>query len=63
VFQTRTHPLLAYYQRRGILVRVDEVGPVDAITERIVAVLHWYKAKALAAGADRPEWAFGEAEG
>jgi hypothetical protein len=28
-----------------------------------VAVLHWYKSKALAAGADRPEWAFDPAEG
>ena len=63
VFQSRTYPLLDYYRRRGILVRIDAVGPVDAITERIVAVLHWYKAKALAAGADRPEWAFGPAEG
>jgi adenylate kinase len=63
VFRSQTYPLLAYYRRRGILVRIDAVGPVDAITERIVAVLHWYKAKALAAGADRPEWAFGEPGG
>jgi adenylate kinase len=63
VFQRQTYPLLDYYRRRGILVRIDAVGPVDAITERIVAVLHWYKARALAAGADRPEWAFGPAEG
>jgi adenylate kinase len=60
VFERQTYPLLDYYRRRGILVRIDAVGPVDAITERIVAVLHWYKAKALAAGADRPEWAFDE---
>jgi adenylate kinase len=63
VFQTQTHPLVAYYQRRRILVRVDAVGPVDAITERILAALHWHKANALAAGADRPEWAFGAPEG
>jgi adenylate kinase len=63
VFQSRTYPLLDYYRRRGILVRIDAVGPVDAITERITALLHWYKAKALAAGADRPEWTFGEIEG
>jgi adenylate kinase len=63
VFQSQTYPLLDYYRRRGILVRIDAVGPVDAITERIVAVLHWYKAKALAAGADRPEWTFGPVEG
>jgi len=63
VFQNQTYPLLAYYWRRGILVRIDAVGPVDAITERILAALHWHKANALAAGADRPEWAFGAAEG
>jgi adenylate kinase len=63
VFRSQTYPLLAYYRRRGILVRIDAVGPVDAITERITALLHWYKAKALAAGADRPEWTFGEIEG
>jgi adenylate kinase len=63
VFQRQTYPLLDCYRRRGILVRIDAVGPVHAITERIMAVLHWYKARALAAGADRPEWAFGPAEG
>jgi adenylate kinase len=63
VFQAQTLPLVDYYRRRRILVGVDAVGPVDAITERITALLHWYKAKALAAGADRPEWAFGETEG
>jgi adenylate kinase len=63
VFQSQTYPLLAYYRRRGILVRIDAVGPVDAITERILAALHWHRANALAAGADRPAWAFGEVEG
>lgn len=61
VFRVQTMPLVDYYQRRGILVGIDAVGPVDAITERILAALHWYKANALAAGADRPEWAFGPA--
>jgi adenylate kinase len=61
VFQAQTLPLVDYYRRRRILVGVDAVGPVDAITERILAALHWYKANALAAGADRPEWAFGPA--
>ena len=63
VFATQTRPLVDYYQRRGILVRINAVGPVDAITERILAALHWHRANALAAGADRPEWAFGEVEG
>jgi adenylate kinase len=63
VFRAQTSPLADYYRQRGILVRIDAVGPVDAITERICAVLHWHKAKALAAGADRPEWRFDSAEG
>ncbi|HYT25555.1 MAG TPA: adenylate kinase [Actinomycetota bacterium] len=63
VFAARTRPLLEYYERRGIVVRVDAVGPLDAITERILAALHWHKANALAAGADRPEWASGRGTG
>jgi adenylate kinase len=58
VFGAQTMPLVDYYRRRRILVEIDAVGPVDAITERIFAALHWHKARALAAGAERPEWAF-----
>jgi len=58
VFGAQTMPLVDYYRRRRILVEIDAVGPLDAITERIFAALHWHKARALAAGADRPEWAF-----
>jgi adenylate kinase len=57
VFATQTRPLVDYYQRRGILVRINAVGPVDAISEQIFATLHWHKANAMAAGANRPEWA------
>jgi adenylate kinase len=58
VFANQTLPLVDYYQRRGILVRINAVGPVDAISEQIFASLHWHKAHAMAAGANRPEWAF-----
>ena len=58
VFANQTHPLVDYYQRRGILVRINAVGPIDAISEQIFATLHWHKAHAMAAGANRPEWAF-----
>jgi adenylate kinase len=57
VFADQTHPLVDYYQRRGVLVRINAVGPVDAISEQIFASLHWHKANAMAAGANRPEWA------
>ena len=56
VFAIQTRPLVEYYQRRGILVRINAVGPIDAISERIFATLHWHKAQAMAAGANRPEW-------
>jgi adenylate kinase len=58
VFANQTYPLVDYYQRRGVLVRINAVGPVDAISEQIFASLHWHKANAMAAGANRPEWAF-----
>ena len=58
VFANQTLPLVDYYQRRGILVRINAVGPIDAISEQIFASLHWHKAHAMAAGANRPEWAF-----
>jgi adenylate kinase len=58
VFAAQTHPLVDYYHRRGILVRLNAVGQVDAVSEQIFANLHWHKAQALAAGAHRPEWAF-----
>jgi adenylate kinase len=54
VFQTETLPLLDYYERRGILVRIDAVGPVDAVTERILAELHSHRADVLSNGAGRP---------
>jgi len=59
VFAAQTHPLVDYYQRRGILVRINAVGPVDAISEEIFATLHWHKARTMAAGVSRPEWALG----
>jgi adenylate kinase len=62
VFAAQTRPLVDYYQRRGVLVPINAVGPVDAISEEIFASLHWHKAHAMAAGANRPEWAFDTAQ-
>jgi adenylate kinase len=58
VFASQTRPLVDYYQRRGILVRINAVGPVDAISEEIFATLHWHKARAMVAGIHRPEWSW-----
>jgi hypothetical protein len=60
VFASQTRPLVDYYQRRGVLIPINAVGPVDAISEEIFATLHWHKARTMAAGANRPEWALGE---
>ena len=59
VFASQTHPLVDYYQRRGVLVRINAVGPIDAISEEIFASLHWHKARTMMAGVHRPEWALG----
>jgi adenylate kinase len=63
VFANQTLTLVDYYQRRGILVRINAVGPVDAISEEIFATLHWHKSRAMVAGIHRPEWSLGSATG
>jgi adenylate kinase len=63
VFAAQTRPLVDYYHRRGILVRINAVGPIDAISEQIFATLHWHKARAMAAGVHRPEWALDPTSG
>lgn len=35
VYEQNTAPLVAFYEARGILVRVDGTGTVDEVTERI----------------------------
>jgi adenylate kinase len=59
VFAAQTRPLVDYYQRRGVLIPINAVGPVDAISEEIFATLHWHKSRTMAAGVNRPEWALG----
>lgn len=39
VYQQQTHPLVAVYEDRGILVRVDAIGEVDTVTSRIFDAL------------------------
>jgi adenylate kinase len=36
VFAIKTRPLIDYYQRRGVLERVDAIGDVDEVTRRIL---------------------------
>ena len=39
VYEEQTLPLLEFYETRGILHRIDGVGTVDEVSERIFAVL------------------------
>jgi adenylate kinase len=39
VYQEQTHPLVAVYAQRGVLVSVDAVGSVDEVSERIFQAL------------------------
>jgi adenylate kinase len=39
VYAEQTSPLVDYYGGRGILVGVDATGPVDDVTERIIAAV------------------------
>jgi adenylate kinase len=36
VFAIKTRPLIDYYERRGLLERVDPIGEVDEVTRRIL---------------------------
>jgi adenylate kinase len=39
LFNRETGPLLAYYDRKGLLVRVDAAGEADEVAERIAGAL------------------------
>lgn len=39
VFHAQTAPLIAYYEKRGLLVHVDGVGTLDEVEERIAKAL------------------------
>jgi adenylate kinase len=39
IYDEQTAPLTQRYEERGLLVRVDGLGPVDDVTERLVAAL------------------------
>jgi adenylate kinase len=36
VFSIKTRPLIDYYARRGLLVNVDAIGPIEVVTKRIL---------------------------
>ncbi len=36
VFAIKTRPLIDYYARRGLLLNVDAIGPIELVTKRIL---------------------------
>jgi adenylate kinase len=37
VFGIKTRPLIDYYAHRGLLIKVDAIGPIEVVTKRILA--------------------------
>jgi adenylate kinase len=50
VYADETAPLVDVYGDRGLLVRVDGLGPVEAVSDRVVAALDSSAAGAVTAG-------------
>ncbi|MGH7814730.1 MAG: adenylate kinase [Candidatus Binataceae bacterium] len=46
VYAKTTFPLLDYYEQRGLLTKIDGIGGVKGIEQRIIAALGGYKPKA-----------------
>ena len=41
VYREATAPLIPYYEDKGLLVRVDGTGPIDAVSERIKEIVKY----------------------
>lgn len=41
VYREATAPLIPYYENKGLLVRVDGMGPIDAVSERIKEIVKY----------------------
>ena len=41
VYREATAPLIPYYENKGLLVRVDGTGPIDAVSERIKEIVKY----------------------
>ncbi len=39
VYREATAPLIPYYENKGLLVRVDGMGPIDAVSEKIKEIV------------------------
>ena len=39
VFGIKTRPLIDYYAHRGLLIKVDAIGPIEVVTKRILAAI------------------------
>jgi adenylate kinase len=54
VYATETAPLVETYRERGLLVRVDGMGPVEEVSERVLAALQEREPDAPAGPAESP---------
>ena len=41
VYREATAPLIPYYEDKGLLVRIDGTGPIDAVSERIKEIVKY----------------------
>ncbi len=41
IYREATAPLIPYYENKGLLVRVDGTGPIDAVSERIKEIVKY----------------------
>jgi adenylate kinase len=39
VFGIKNRPLIDYYAHRGLLIKVDAIGPIEVVTKRILAAI------------------------
>jgi len=54
VYATETAPLVDTYRERGLLVQVDGMGPVEEVTERVLAALEAREPGASAGSSESP---------
>ena len=45
VYAEQTEPLLGVYRSRGLLVKVDGLGPIDEVSERVFAALDAHRSR------------------
>jgi len=47
-YEIQTHPLTSYYQAKDVFRRVDGMGPIEEVSERLVEIIRTARAKGAA---------------